>query len=88
MYKIFGVFDKSFHFEDNDTGKIRTVTGFQVFCTDDSRSKVDSVATLDFFMSESVCNRSNYIPKVGDCLDAICYNRFGRLDRVLPSSKK
>lgn len=82
MYKIVGVREKSFAF-DND-GKQRTVNGFQVFCTDDSRVKVDGVATLDFFMSDSVCNRSNYIPKVGDCLDAICYNRFGKLDRVIP----
>ena len=88
MYKIFGVFEKSFHFEDKATGNTRIVNGYQVFCTDDSRSKADCVATLDFFMSDSVCNRSNYTPKVGDSLDAICYNRFGRLDRVLPSFEK
>lgn len=86
MYTIFGVFEQSLHFEDNHTGLTRTVHGFQVFCTDDSRSNADGVATLKFFMSDSVCNRSNYTPKVGDCLVAICYNRFGRLDRVLPSS--
>lgn len=85
MYKIVGLLEKSLTFVDKDTGKKRTVNGFQVFCTDDSRSKVEGVATLDFFMSDSVSNRSNYYPKVGDCLDAICYNRFGRLDRVLPS---
>lgn len=83
MYKIVGVLEKSFSF--NNDGNKRTVNGFQVFCTDDSRAKVDGVATLDFFMSDAVCNRSNYNPKVGDCLDAICYNRFGKLDRVLPS---
>lgn len=83
MYKIVGILEKSFSF-DND-GKVRTVNGFQVFCTDDSRDKVVGIATLDFFMSDAVCNRSNYNPKVGDCLDAICYNRFGRLERVLPS---
>lgn len=85
MYKIVGVLEKSFNF-DND-GKNRVVNGFHVFCTDDSRDMVDGVATLDFFMSDYVCNRSNYNPKVGDCLDAICYNRFGKLDRVLPSSQ-
>lgn len=85
MFKIVGVQEKSFHFNEKDTSTERTVNGFQVFCTDDSRSKVDGVATLDFFMSDSVCNRSNYTPKVGDCLEAICYNRFGRLDRVFPS---
>ena len=83
MYKIVGILEKSFTFENN--GNKRTVNGFQVFCTDDSRAKVDGVATLDFFMSDFACNRSNYIPKVGDCLDAICYNRLGKLDRVLPS---
>lgn len=83
MYKIVGILEKSFTFDNN--GKQRTVNGFQVFCTDDSRAKVDGVATLDFFMSDSACNRSNYNPKVGDCLDAICYNRLGKLDRVLPS---
>ena len=86
MYTIFGVFEKSFHFEDKDTGKTRTVHGFQVFCTDDSRSNADGAFTMNFFMSDSVCDRSNYTPKVGDCLVAICYNRFGRLDRVLLSS--
>lgn len=83
MYKIVGILEKSFTFDNG--GKKRTVNGFQVFCTDDSRAKVDGVATLDFFMSDFVCNRSNYNPKVGDCLDAICYNRLGKLDRVLPS---
>lgn len=83
MYKIVGILEKSFTFDNN--GQKRTVNGFHVFCTDDSRAKVDGVSTLDFFMSDSVCNRSNYIPKVGDCLDAICYNRYGKLDCVLPS---
>lgn len=83
MYKIVGILEKSFTYDNN--GKKHTVNGFLVFCTDDSRAKVDGVATLDFFMSDAVCNRSNYNPKVGDCLDAICYNRYGRLDRVLPS---
>lgn len=83
MYKIVGILEKSFSFDNNGTK--RTVNGFRVFCTDDSRSKVDGVATIDFFMSDSVCIRSNYNPKVGDCLDAICYNRFGKLDRVFPS---
>lgn len=83
MYKIVGVLEKSFSFENH--GNKRTINGFQVFCTDDSRAKVDGVSTLDFFMSDAVCNRSNYNPKVGDCLDAICYNRLGKLDRVLPT---
>ena len=82
MYKIVGILEKSFTF-DNDGNK-RTVNGYKVFCTDDSRSKVVGVATLDFFMSDSVCDRSGYSPKVGDCLDLISYNRFGQIDRVFP----
>lgn len=82
MYNIVGILKKSFTFDID--GKNRTVNGYQVFCTDDSRSKVDGVATLDFFMSDSVCARSDYTPKVGDCLDLICYNRFGKIDRVFP----
>lgn len=82
MYKIVGILEKSFTFDNG--GNKHTVNGFQVFCTDDSRSKVDGVATFDFFMSDSVCARSDYFPKVGDCLDLICYNRFGKIDRVLP----
>lgn len=83
MYKIVGILEKSFTF-DNDCNK-RIVHGYHVFCTDDSRSKVDGVATFDFFMSDSVCERSNYFPKVGDSLDDISYNRFGKIYRVFPS---
>ena len=82
MYKIVGTLEKTFNF-DNDGKKI-TVHGYQVFCTDDSRDKVVGVCTLDFFMSDSVCDRSVYSPKVGDCLDLISYNRFGKIDRVFP----
>lgn len=84
MYNIVGVLAKTFTFDSN--GQKRTVNGYQVFCTDDSRANVDGVATLDFFMSDSVCSRSNYIPKRGDCLEDICYNRFGKIYRVFPSS--
>lgn len=82
MYKIVGILEKTFTFEND--GNKRSVSGFQVFCTDDSRSRVDGLSTIDFFMSDSVCVRSSYTPKVGDCLEAICYNRFGKIDRVLP----
>ncbi len=86
MYEIVGVQDKSLSFDGKD-GKPVKVNGYQVHCTDDSNDKVQGVSVLSFFMSDRVCNRSNYNPKVGDCLDAICYNRFGKLDRVLPSGK-
>lgn len=81
MFHIVGLQKKSLSFKD-DPG--RSVVGFQVFCTDDSREKVDGVATLDFFMSDSVCKRSSYVPSLGDDLDYIAYNRYGRLDRVIP----
>ena len=87
MYKIVGVQDKSFSFDVDGSNKKRVVNGYRVHCTDDSNSKVDGVSVLNFFMSDAVCNRSNYNPKVGDSLDAICYNCFGKLDRVLPSFK-
>lgn len=86
MYNIVGILEKSFTFDDKSTGMKRSVHGYQVFCMDDSRAKVEGFATFDFFMSDSVCDRSNYNPKVGDSLEALSYNRFGRLDRVFPSS--
>lgn len=85
MLSIVGVREKSFTF-DND-GKHRVVHGFQVFCTDDSNCKVDGLSTLDFFMSDSVCERSSFTPHVGAFIETVLYNRFGKIDRVLPISK-
>lgn len=85
MLSIVGVREKSF-FVVND-GKKRVVHGFQVFCTDDSNSKVDGLSTIEFFLSDSVCDRSSFIPHVGASIDTIVYNRYGRIDRVLPVSK-
>ena len=48
MLSIVGVREKSFSV-DND-GKKRVVHGFQVFCTDDSNSKVDGLSTTEFFL--------------------------------------
>lgn len=86
MFKIVGVQVKSLSFDINGSNKKRVVNGYHVHCIDDSNSKVDGVSVLNFFLSDSVCNRSNYTPKVGDCLDAICYNRYGKLDRVIFSN--
>ena len=85
MLTIVGIREKSFSV-DND-GKKRVIHGFQVFCTDDSNSKVDGLSTMDFFMSDSVCERSSFTPHVGASLDSVLYNRFGKIDRVLPISK-
>lgn len=85
MLSIVGVRERSFSF-DND-GKQRVVHGFQVFCTDDSNRKVEGLSTLDFFLSDSVCERSSFTPRVGASLETVLYNRFGKIDRVLPISK-
>lgn len=85
MLSIVGVREKSFSV-DND-GKKRQVHGFQVFCTDDSNSKVDGLSTCEFFLSDSVCERSSFSPYVGACIDTVLYNRYGRIARVFPVSK-
>ena len=85
MLSIVGVREKSFSV-DND-GKKRVVHGFQVFCTDDSNTKVEGLSTTDFFLSDSVCERSSFTPRVGASLETVLYNRFGKIDRVLPISK-
>lgn len=85
MFIIVGVREKSFSVDTN--GKKRVIHGFQVFCTDDSNSKVDGLSTTDFFLSDSVCDRSSFTPHVGDSLELISYNRYGRIDRVFPVLK-
>ena len=85
MLTIVGVREKSFSV-DNDGNK-RVIHGFQVFCTDDSNSKVEGLSTTDFFLSDSVCDRSSFIPVVGVSIEQILYNRFGRIARVFPASK-
>ena len=85
MLSIVGVREKSFTV-DND-GKNRVIHGFQVFCTDDSNRKVDGLSTIDFFLSDSVCERSSFTPYVGACIETINYNRFRRISSVVPASK-
>ena len=85
MLSIVGVREKSFSV-DNDGNK-RVIHGFQVFCTDDSNRKVDGLSTTVFFLSDSVCDRSSFIPHVGACIETVNYNRFGRISPVVPLSK-
>ena len=85
MLSIVGVREKSFSV-DND-GKKRVVHGFQVFCTDDSNSKVDGLSTTEFFLSDTVCERSSFVPRVGASIENILYNRYGRIACVFSSSK-
>lgn len=84
MITIVGVRERSFSFDNN--GQKRVVHGFQVFCTDDSNSKVDGLSTLDFFLSDAVCSRSSFTPTVGSRLEIINYNRFGKINSVVPVS--
>ena len=85
MLSIVGLCEKSFSV-DND-GNMLVIHGFQVFCTDDSNSKVDGLSTTVFFLSDSVCERSSFTPYVGACIESINYNRFGKIRSVVPVSK-
>lgn len=85
MLSIVGVREKSFSV-DNDGNK-RVIHGFQVFCTDDSNRKVDGLSTTDFFLSDSVCERSSFTPYVGASIESLNYNRYGRIKSVVPVSK-
>lgn len=85
MLTIVGVREKTFSV-DND-GQTRVVHGYQVFCTDDSNRKVDGLSTLDFFLSDSVCERSSFTPYVGAHIETINYNRFRKINSVVPASE-
>ncbi len=85
MLSIVGVREKSFSVDNN--GKKREIHGYQVFCTDDSNRKVDGLSTTEFFLSDSVCERSSFTPYVGASIDTIFYNRYGRISRVDPVSE-
>lgn len=84
MLSIVGVRENSFSV-DND-GKKRVIHGFQVFCTDDSNSKVEGLSTTEFFLSDSVCTRSSFTPYVGARIETIFYNRYGKINAVVPVS--
>lgn len=85
MLSIVGVREKSFSVVND--GNKRMIHGFQVFCTDDSNRKVDGLSTTEFFLSDSVCERSSFTPYVGACIETVNYNRFGRISSVVPVSK-
>ncbi len=78
MLTIIGVKLTSFTTKDGTT-----VTGYNVFTTEE-RSDVDGLAADRFFMSDRVCNRSNFTPHVGDIIETLVYNKFGRLNMVIP----
>lgn len=85
MLSVVGVREKSFTVVND--GNERVVHGFQVFCTDDSNSKVEGLSTTEFFLSDSVCERSSFIPHVGASIELLLYNKYGKIARVFPASK-
>lgn len=76
MYTIVGVELKSFTTKDGNT-----VTGYNVWYSYD-RKGVDGVVTDRVFISDRVCNRSNFTPHVGDVVRVFAYTRFGSLYQV------
>ena len=78
MYHIIGVQLKSFTSKDGTT-----VTGYNVWYTEE-RKDVDGLAADRIFVSDRVSNRSNFTPHVGDIIETISYNKFGRLFAVYP----
>lgn len=78
MFTIIGVKLTSF-----TTKEGTKVTGYNVYTTEE-RVDVDGLATDRVFVSDRVCNRSNYTPHVGDIVDTFAYNKFGSLNLVIP----
>ena len=76
MYTVVGVQMKSFKTDDG-----KTVTGYNVWYTYE-RTGVDGVVSERVFVSDRVCNNSNFTPHVGDVVRDFAYTRFGSLYRV------
>ena len=78
MFTIIGVKLRSFTTKDGST-----ITGYNVWFTEE-RKDVDGITADRVFVSDRVCNRSNFTPHVGDIIEAFAYNKFGRLYQVYP----
>lgn len=78
MFTIIGVKLTSFTTKDGTQ-----VTGYNVFVTEE-RSDVEGLAADRVFVSDRVCNRSNFTPHVGDIIESFAYTKFGRLNMVIP----
>lgn len=78
MFTIIGVKLTSFTTKDGTK-----VTGYNVYITEE-RPDVDGLVADRVFMSDRVCNRSNFTPHVGDIIEILGYNKFGRLSLVIP----
>ena len=78
MFTVIGVKLTSFTTKDGTK-----VTGYNVYITEE-RSDVDGLASDRIFISDRVCNRSNYTPHVGDFIESLAYTKYGRLNIVIP----
>lgn len=78
MFTIIGVKLTSFITKDGTK-----VTGYNVYLTEE-RPDVAGLAADRVFMSDRVCNRSCFTPHVGDIIEMLGYNKFGRLSLVIP----
>lgn len=78
MFTIIGVKLTSFTTKDGTK-----VTGYNVYTTEE-RDDVDGLASDRFFVSDRVCNRSNFTPHVGDLIDCFAYTKYGSLHMVIP----
>lgn len=78
MLTVIGVNLTSFTTKDGTK-----VTGYNVYYTE-ARPDVDGLAADRVFMSDRVCNRSCFTPHVGDIIETLGYNKFGRLSLVIP----
>lgn len=78
MFTIIGVKLTSFTTKDGNK-----VTGYNVYLTEE-REDVDGLAADRVFISDRVCNRSNFTPHVGDIILYFAYTKFGRLNTVIP----
>lgn len=76
MYTIVGVQMKSFTTEDG-----KKITGYNVWYTYE-RTGVDGLVSDRVFISDRVCNCSNFTPHVGDVVRAFAYTRYGSLFQV------
>lgn len=76
MYTIIGVQLKSFTTHDG-----KTMTGYNVWFSYE-RAGVDGIVAERVFVSDRVCNDSNFTPHVGDVVRGFAYTRYGTLYRV------
>lgn len=78
MFTIIGV--KLTSFTNKDGTK---VTGYNVYTTAEC-DDVDGLVADRVFVSDRVCNRSNFTPHVGDMVESFAYTKYGSLHMVIP----